>query len=193
MIAKLACHPIRVLVACLIVCAAGACGDDDDSTGNDAGKKNGHPSSHDDAGMPDASDVGAADAMADAAGPEPGSPTFAGVFKDVITGGGCNAGPLCHGGSAGMLQMDTAKVAYENLVGVKAMGTNLADTSGDDCKDTGLVRVVPKDPDHSLVMQKIDPPGGKVPCGTIMPPVGMITSEQIEQVRTWIENGAKDD
>jgi hypothetical protein len=192
-LAKLAHNCLRGLVACLVVFAA-ACGDDDDSTGNDAGNKPNHMS---EAGPPDASDDGAtdttADAMVDASGPEPGSPTFAGVFRDVIVGAGCNAGPLCHGGPSGKLQMDTAKNAYENLVGVKAMGMNLADTTGDDCKDTGLVRVVPKDPDHSLIMQKIDPPGGKVPCGTVMPPVGTITSEQIEQVRAWIENGAKDD
>jgi hypothetical protein len=32
-----------------------------------------------------------------------------------------------------------------------------------------------------------------VPCGTIMPPIGVLMPEQIAQVRTWIENGAKDD
>jgi hypothetical protein len=60
-----------------------------------------------------------------------------------------------------------------------------------DCKDSGLKRVVAGDPDMSLLMLKIE---GMQPCGTQMPPNGsMLSAEQIDQIKTWIMNGAMND
>jgi polyvinyl alcohol dehydrogenase (cytochrome) len=120
-------------------------------------------------------------------------PTFTRVFEEIIVGTGCNGGPLCHGGMVGGLQMTDRDATYAALVDVGAMGTNLADADNPDCVDTDFVRVVPGDPEASLLLQKIDPTGGQVPCGERMPPTGMLESEQIELVRAWIEAGARDD
>ena len=125
---------------------------------------------------------------------EPGSATYSAVFEEVIIANGCNGGPFCHGGATGGLTMNEKQATYDALVGVQAMGTTLA-TGEDagmvrDCVDTGLVRVVPGDPENSLLMQKLL---DEQPCGTMMPPTGVLTPEQIEQMRAWISNGAADD
>lgn len=73
--------------------------------------------------------------------------------------------------------------AYMNLVGVPA---------GSDekfkCKGSGLMRVAPGDPEHSLMYLKLAMP----PCGSKMPPAafGNATPEQIELVHQWIVEGA---
>jgi hypothetical protein len=41
----------------------------------------------------------------------------------------------------------------------------------------------------SLLMEKIEK--AMPSCGTLMPPSGMIAPAKIQQVRTWIMNGAK--
>ncbi len=133
-------------------------------------------------------------APADMPGASPaGTVTFTEVFDTVIMGTGCNAGPLCHGGAVGMLKMADRDSSYEALVGVAAMGGNLADDTNPSCADTGTLRVSPGDPDNSLLVQKIDPPGGAVPCGAVMPPTGGLAPEHIELVRSWITSGAAND
>jgi hypothetical protein len=73
--------------------------------------------------------------------------------------------------------------AYGNLVGVPS-----GSGEGYKCRDSGLKRVQPSDPEHSLIYLKLTNP----PCGTKMPPAafGQVTPEQVELVRTWIEQGA---
>lgn len=180
-------HSGRSLRGALVVLAllSGACGDDaapakseQDAGGKDDGRAGEGGDAHDAGGSGD---------------PEPGAPTFSAIYEEIIVATGCNGGPLCHGGLVGMLRMNTKKEAYDSLVGVPAMGTNLADTVAPNCEDTDLVRVVPEDPGASLLMQKIDPPGGEAPCGSAMPPTGMLEPAQIEQIRTWIANGAEND
>jgi hypothetical protein len=87
--------------------------------------------------------------------------------------------------------MTERDAAYDALVSVKAMGTNTADATNPDCVDTELLRVKPGDPAASLLIQKLEPPGGVPPCGTMMPPTGMLDTKHIEQIRSWIEQGAE--
>jgi hypothetical protein len=55
----------------------------------------------------------------------------------------------------------------------------------------GLKRVVPGNPDMSLLVQKVE---GTQMCGTIMPPnPPPLTAAQKMQIRTWIMNGAMND
>jgi hypothetical protein len=125
----------------------------------------------------------------------PGSPTFSAIFAEIITGTGCNGGTLCHAGTVGLLTMNDKMATYTALVNVKAMGQNLP-VGGKlpdvpNCKDVDITRVVPMDPDNSLLMKKIS---GTPPCGTPMPPSGgMLEAAKIEQIRTWIMNGAMND
>ncbi|HEY2732797.1 MAG TPA: PQQ-binding-like beta-propeller repeat protein [Polyangiales bacterium] len=137
-----------------------------------------------DAGMSDASTLDAGGMLST------GAPTFSGVYSDIIQGTGCAGSTLCHGGSGGHLNMTDKQGAYAALVNVAAMGQNLLTDSGLNCSDSGLLRVKPSDPDESLLVQKLE---NKQPCGSAMPPGGMLTGAQIEQVRMWIQNGAHDD
>lgn len=76
------------------------------------------------------------------------------------------------------------ETAYMNLVNQPA-GNSRPDFK---CKDSGLIRVVPGDPEHSLMYLKLTNP----PCGSKMPSgiAGMATPEQLELVRQWILDGA---
>jgi hypothetical protein len=70
------------------------------------------------------------------------------------------------------------------------MGMNTgASTSMTHCKDTAMTRVVPTNPDASLLYNKLrtdmDPP-----CGNRMPPGGALCSATIEAIRMWIASGA---
>jgi hypothetical protein len=120
----------------------------------------------------------------------PASATWSGVYKDIIVGSGCNGSMLCHGGDVGHLQLKDSDSAYKALVNVKAMGVNLTQGSGPDCAESGLTRVVPGAPGESLLVKKLE---NTQPCGTSMPPGGMLTGAQIAQVRMWITDGARQD
>ncbi len=117
--------------------------------------------------------------------------TFSAIYTDIIVATGCNGSPLCHGGATGgNLIMNGKAATYAALVGVAAMGTNLIPGKTPDCKDSGLERVVPGDPDNSLLVKKIEQ---TPPCGDPMPPTGVkLADAQIQLIRTWIQNGAKD-
>lgn len=120
----------------------------------------------------------------------PAKDTFTAVYEDVILGTGCAGSPLCHAGEAGKLLMKDRDGTYSALVDVKAMGENGPNSSNENCADSDLVRVVPGNPDDSLLVKKLE---GTQPCGDQMPPGNKLSDEQISQVRAWIENGAKDD
>jgi hypothetical protein len=119
-----------------------------------------------------------------------GQPTFSAVFSEIIVGTGCNGGALCHGGVVGNLTMNDKAATYKALVGVQAMGKNLMPMPLPDCKDSGLTRVVPGDPDNSLMIMKVE---HTQPCGDSMPPGGMLAADKVAQLRAWIMNGANDD
>jgi hypothetical protein len=76
-----------------------------------------------------------------------------------------------------------AAAAYANLVGVPAGAEE-----GYLCRNSGLLRVQPGEPDRSLFYLKLTNP----PCGSHMPPAAFAqpTPEQVELVRRWIAEGA---
>ena len=118
----------------------------------------------------------------------PGSPTWSAVFQEVIVNNGCNGGSTCHASSSGgNLVMQTKADSYAALVNVAAMGNSGAPT----CASSGLQRVVPGDPDNSLLVTKLEQ--AMPACGTRMPPGAALPAEQIKQVRDWVAAGAKDD
>jgi hypothetical protein len=122
----------------------------------------------------------------------PGSPTFKAIFKEVFTDTGCNGGAFCHGSGSvtGGLDMTERDKTYMLLVGVDAAAMSLPTTMPvpPHCKESGKKRVVAGNPDMSLLVEKMEK--AMPSCGTLMPPSGMIAAAKIQQVRTWIMNGA---
>ncbi len=132
---------------------------------------------------PSAASAGADDAGGDDTSGD-GAPTYAPTYEAVygeILSPTC-ALPFCHGGSGDYLQLATAQVGYESLVGAPAGGPM--------CGPTGLLRVAPGHPERSLLFLKITDP----PCGSRMPLEygysGMLTDPQINQIGQWIACGA---
>jgi hypothetical protein len=83
---------------------------------------------------------------------------------------------------------------YTALVGVKAMGmpipADMAMASAPVCSGMDIERVKAGDPDHSLLVQKLE---HTQKCGLEMPPGGSIKPELVKLVRDWIAAGAKND
>jgi hypothetical protein len=112
--------------------------------------------------------------------PDPNALNFARITREVMTPH-CG-GAACHTGPAAGFKMGTNNELYANLVNVKATGAG--------CATSGYDRIVPGDPDNSLVYLKIGvtPP----PCGDQMP-IDKLDATKIELVRSWIEAGAPKD
>jgi hypothetical protein len=121
-------------------------------------------------------------------GTNPTTPTFTELFSTILLP--TCAGPFCHGTPVGgMLVMANQAIAHQSLVNQPAMGVTLVE-GGIDCATTQFMRVVPRDPEMSLLYLKLfEPP----PCGDRMPIAQLLTAEQIEQIRLWIEAGALND
>jgi outer membrane protein assembly factor BamB len=120
-----------------------------------------------------------------------GNPTWSAVFQEVIVGTGCNGQPACHASEAGGgLNLRTKDLAYSSLVGVAAMGMDQG-AGTQQCVASGLQRVVAGDPDASLLLQKLE---HTQTCGGPMPSASeTLPAAQLQQVRSWIGNGAPND
>src|SRR5262249_23322589 len=105
-------------------------------------------------------------------------PTFPAIYTEIFQTKGCTES-FCHG-KEGKLGMNSAGEAYEQLVDVKA--------AGELCAKSELLRVKPGKPDESLLYKKLqaDPS-----CGVRMPVGGMLDDKQMQQIKAWIEAGAK--
>ena len=115
------------------------------------------------------------------------TPTFSELYTALL-GPSC-ASAFCHGTPVGgMLVMANRDVAYQGLVDQPAAGVSLVE-GGIDCATTGLIRVVPGQPEMSLLYLKLMSPP---PCGDQMPVAQLLTADQIEQIRLWIAAGALD-
>lgn len=103
-----------------------------------------------------------------------GPPTFADVQREIFTPRCANA--ACHGGDTPQLDLDLSEgKAWSNIVNVDARAVD------------GAVRVVPGNPDESLLFQLLEGPVASVrrmPVGFPLEP------HQIDMVRQWIEDGA---
>lgn len=182
--------PWWIVVVCLVGCASGAdanAADDMNGTGGAPAGTGGAPAGT--GGAP--AGTGGANGAAGMAAPS-GPPTFTRVWNEVLMGKTCSSS-FCHGAGTGMLHMDSPTIAYMNLVGVPA--------AGEKCGTSGKMRVVPGDPDNSLLFEKMshDPPS----CGDLMPIGAKIepncistvssvcnTQAELQLVHDWIAMGA---
>jgi hypothetical protein len=118
----------------------------------------------------------------------PGSATFSAIYAEILVAKGCSSSSLCHGGSGGGLTLSQRDAAYSALVDVAAMGVT---RSPPHCRDSGLKRVVPGAPEHSLLFLKVQ---GSPPCGQAMPPnPPLLEPAHIQRIRDWIMAGAPND
>jgi hypothetical protein len=113
-----------------------------------------------------------------------GSTTFTAVYDRVIAVN-CLG---CHGEvpspEAGVLLMATRQQAYAQLVNVPA--------SGIACAGGGRIRVIPGNPDGSLMFNKVS--RAQPACGLPMPaPTGGLPGPDVQLIRDWILAGAAND
>ena len=103
--------------------------------------------------------------------------TFASVRDDIfiprcgVTG--------CHGGANAVDDLNLAEDAFADLVNVPS------------AEVAGAIRVVPGDPDNSLLFQVLNgavAPVEQMPQGT----PGGLPDDDIERIRLWIKDGALD-
>jgi hypothetical protein len=109
-----------------------------------------------------------------------GSPTWTNLYGFVFWS--CKNGG-CHGSGLAGVNFATKDGAWESLVGMPANPKYM-------CSQLGKERVVPGEPDNSLLYLKLDI---NAPCGQQMPPGGALTDAAISRVRDWIMLGAKND
>ena len=121
-------------------------------------------------------------AVGDGGGGDAGIESFRAIYSEILDVK-CKS---CHG-MAGALNMSAAPVAHMNLVNVAAGGSAMA------CGGMNLTRVVPGNPNGSLLVAKISAATDDDVCGRRMPPSGdPLTPAQIARIRRWIEQGALD-
>jgi hypothetical protein len=116
----------------------------------------------------------------------PVEPRFASIHAEVIAAR-C-ATSLCHGArQAGRLDMRTIAGAHAALVNVMADGST-------SCRDAGGTRVVPGDPEGSLLFQKLGGVPGLTVCGGEMPlERDPLPAQHVEAIGQWIAAGAAND
>jgi hypothetical protein len=117
------------------------------------------------------------------AGSAAGGLSFANDVYEQVIHARCSA---CHTDApsfGGLAFFPGQSLAYANLVDVPA-----GPAQGNQCRSSGLMRVQPGDPEHSLLYLKLTNP----PCGNKMPPAAFtqVTAEQVSLVRQWIADGA---
>ncbi len=113
--------------------------------------------------------------------PPPPALNFARITREVINTNNCS-GALCHTGNAAGFMLTSNDQLYTTLVGAQATGPG--------CAQSGMTRIVPGDPDNSLLFQKlIATAATPAPCGDPMP-AAPLPAEKIDLVRSWIEAGA---
>lgn len=154
---------VRWLALIAAAAIAPGCGDDDGPADTGAADSGG--------------DVGAPDTSAPDLGP-PGPGSWRTLYAEIIQPR-CS----CHlmGGGEGGLEMRDASRAHAALVGTMAMTIP--------CNDR--TRVVPGDAANSVLYQKIS---GENLCGPRMPlSRDPLPQEEIDRIRTWIEEGARND
>ena len=176
-------HLQRLLPALAIVATTAACGirsvgelqntgTTGESSGSDEGSGTASPTSamtQDDAGNAETMDTSTTDPTE-----VPAPTSFASDIQPMIFNVGCLE-PACHDAEASAGGLTLAGNAYTVLVDVPST-------------INGQPRVIPGDPDSSLLYQKLarTPPANG---GTPMPPGGPLPAEALDLVRLWIEQG----
>lgn len=116
----------------------------------------------------------------------PVEPTWGAIY-DRIVARSC-AFVLCHDAetAAGALDLSTPAIAHAAL---------LSPAAGRLCGPTGATRVVPGDPEASLLIHKLRgvAPEGRL-CGSRMPSAGShLSASRVETLEAWIRDGARPD
>jgi hypothetical protein len=146
------------------------------------------------------------------------APTMTAIYGEILSGR-C-AIPFCHLGVAGSPPLFTDPgSSYAALVNAHASGTKCGDAGtgqpapampepavedggeggaggdagAEEAAASGWILVVPGDPDASLLYRKIERPTPPGLCGDPMPGGGEqpLDDRDIQQIRTWIAQGAK--
>lgn len=100
-------------------------------------------------------------------------PSFAGDIVPAFARGGCTAGG-CHG-SPGEAGLNLASSPYTALVNVPST-------------QTGEVRVIPGNANDSYLVKKLE---GRAAVGVRMPVGGQMGAVDLQNVKNWINQGAK--
>lgn len=104
---------------------------------------------------------------------------YSGVLFKRCAGAGCHG---AGGGGAGMMDLSTREKAYVALVDVPA--------AGPECASSALVRVEPRNPDASLLHDKLS---AQPSCGERMPLGGSLDATTRAEIDAWIRKGAPND
>ncbi|HVU00433.1 MAG TPA: hypothetical protein VHE30_01730 [Polyangiaceae bacterium] len=121
----------------------------------------------------------------------PQDPTFTRVVSEVLRAKNCGAnGALCHALAAGGFKLGSNDAIYKELLDEDAGGTEC--TPNAEAGVPARKRVIPNDPENSLLYQKIavDPPACGDPMPKGQPP---LDPPQIQLVYDWIKAGAQND
>jgi hypothetical protein len=114
------------------------------------------------------------------------APTYTAVWFEILVPNCANS--FCHGGNDNSFILSTKEASYRSPTGLLD-----APAGGSACAKSGLLHVDPGHPESSLLYLKLTDP----PCGVRMPnlpgSLGRLDPRDIEQVRSWIELGARDD
>lgn len=129
----------------------------------------------------------AADSSVPSDGPGPQvNDRFSAIYETILAAR-CTS---CHDAShRSGLHMSSVAEAYNTLVNIPAGEGQSGEGSA--CGASGLKRVLPADPNRSLLVQKLGP-AGNVPCGAHMPLGGELDERSLARIRAWISDGATD-
>ncbi len=167
---------VGILCACVSVWLFAACGGGGDNNSNSNSNTNSNSNSNGN----ENNNGGTGDCST--------NPTYKACIQPIFQKS-CGKAGECHG--------EGSKSGNLTLVGTSAADLQ-RDGEGFNSKDKGLKIVAPNKPDESLLYQKLLAPGDRASgfgeTGSKMP-LGANTIEQpaIDQIKKWIENGAKDD
>lgn len=117
------------------------------------------------------------------------APTFTAIFEEILTNssvGNCMAG-FCHGGPPNAMVNAGLQIKYDDKPGAHANMVGVVSTS---MMCAGTTIVVPGDPAASLLIQKLS---ATPPCGMRMPVGAPLSDAHVQQITTWIMNGAPND
>lgn len=111
----------------------------------------------------------------DEASPVKDDPSFAADIQTIFNSS-CNAAS-CHGGAAGQAGLVLLSgQAYNNLVNVTSS------------QDPAKKRVLPGDATNSYIVMKLE---GRQTIGTKMPQGGSLASNSLQNIKNWVNKGAK--
>jgi hypothetical protein len=174
--------------------SGGGSGSSSGASGNESGSGSGGSATGSASGASASGGGSGSSGSASGAGVDAGPPTTFTEVYAVITAhcGDCHKGDDS-GIKYGGLDMSTMSLAYMNLVGVKAAGTEPPGSAAGyvACGTTMETRVVPGSSATSLLYNKVN---GTQDCGVRMPKGDpALSAANIATIKDWIDQGAPND